>query len=96
MTTQYEQFLGMLACVKQLHPRVYGSKNIKIAHDPNYNVVEMSSSAARILLGFSKKTGELRDIIGPMPLPRQAQQHQSCEGRGELGACALQATAGRG
>jgi hypothetical protein len=71
MMTQYEQFLDMLADVKQVHPRVYGSKNIRLVHDRDYEVVEVSSSAGCLLLGFSKKTGELRDIIGPMPLPRQ-------------------------
>jgi hypothetical protein len=73
MTTQYEQFLDMLANVKQMHPRVHGSKNIKLVHDSYYDVVEMASSAGRMIWGFSKETGELRDIIGPTLLPRQGQ-----------------------
>jgi hypothetical protein len=88
----------MLDNVKQRSPRVYGSKAIKLAHDPHYDVVEMSSSAGCVVLGLSKETGKLMDVIGPLLLPRQDHRGQvQFEDIGETcQACAFQAVAGRG
>ncbi len=87
----------MLANVQQVQPRVYGSKTIKLAHDASYDVVEMASSAGTVLLGFSKTTGELRDIMGPILLqPRREKLHHFCDDLAELEACAFQATSGPG
>jgi len=55
MTTQLEQFLTMLDNVKQFSPRVYGGKNIKLAQDPHYELVEMSSSAG---MGLQQRDGQ--------------------------------------
>jgi hypothetical protein len=96
METEYNQFLSMLDNVREFSPRVYGSKIITLNEDSHYSIVEMSSSVGRVVLGFSKTTGELQDIIGPLLLPRQGQEHEFCEDLGELDACAFQATAGRG
>jgi hypothetical protein len=97
MTTQYEQFLSMLDNVKHFSPRVHGSKNIKLTQDSRYYIVEMTSSAGSALLGFSKVTGDLMDVIGPLLLPRQDPRGQlGCEELNEIDTCAFQATAGSG
>ena len=95
MPTQYNQFLNMLDNVKQISPRAYGSKGINLAPDSRYDVVEMSSSAGTMILGFSKETGKLMDVIGPL-LPWQDRRRQvQCEGLDEFGqARAFDATAG--
>jgi hypothetical protein len=86
MPTQYNQFLEMLDNIKRFSPRAYGSKNTILAHDPHFDVVEMSSSAGTVMLGFSKETGKLMDVIGPLLLPWQDRRCQArCEELDELG-----------
>ncbi len=98
MTTQYEQFLNMLDNVKQFSPRVYGSKSIKLAQDPHYDLVEMSSSAGQVMWGFSRERGKLRDIIGPILLPHQYPRSEvRYEDISKISpACVFQASVGRG
>jgi hypothetical protein len=94
MTTQLEQFLTMLDNMKQFSPRVYGGKNIKLAQDPHYELVEMSSSAGHVIWGFSRETGKLMDVIGPLLLPRQDHgSHVRYEELTEIVACAFRANA---
>jgi hypothetical protein len=71
MTTQFEQFASMLDNLERFNHRVHCSKNINLAPDSHYDVVEMSSSAGCLMLGFSRETGKLVDVIGPLLLPQQ-------------------------
>jgi hypothetical protein len=97
MTTQFEQFLTMLEGVKQFSSRVYGGKNIKLAQDPHYELVEMTSSAGHVIWGFSRETGKLIDVIGPLLLPRQDRRsHARFEELTEIDASACRAYARSG
>lgn len=93
--TQLEQFLGMLDNLERTFPRVHRSRNINLTQDSLYHIVEMTSSTGRMIWGFGKETGELRDILGPVLLPRL--EHQPfCEELSELIASAFQASVAGG
>jgi hypothetical protein len=60
----YEQFTEMLDNARRVSPLVFKRKSIHLSESV-YKVVEMESSAGKILFGFRKDTGELVDVIGP-------------------------------
>jgi hypothetical protein len=63
--SHYDQFTAMLDNAKQISPMVFKRKSVNLTNEPAYKVVEMESSAGKILFGFNKDTGELVDVIGP-------------------------------
>ena len=65
--SDYKQFTAMLDNARQVSPMVFKRKSIHLS-ESLYKVVEMQSSAGKILFGFNKDTGELVDVIGPCRL----------------------------
>jgi len=65
MANHYDQFLTMLDNAQRMRPVVFRRKSVNRTTDSIYKVVEMESSAGKILFGFNKTTGELMDVIGP-------------------------------
>lgn len=65
MTNHYDQFVEMLGNAQRMRPVVFRRKSVNLTKDSIYKVVEMESSAGKILFGFNKTTGELMDVIGP-------------------------------
>jgi hypothetical protein len=63
--SHYEQFTAMLDNARRVSPMVFTRKSVNLTSEPLYKVVEMQSSAGKILFGFDKDTGELVDVIGP-------------------------------
>jgi hypothetical protein len=63
--SHYEQFTAMLDNARQVSPLVFKRKSVNLTSEPLYMVVELKSPAGRILFGFSNKSGELEDVIGP-------------------------------
>lgn len=69
MVNHYDQFVAMLGNAQRMRPVVFRRKSVNLTTDSIYKVVEMESSAGKILFGFNKITGELMDVIGPCLLP---------------------------
>ena len=66
--SHYDQFVSMLDSVRQVSPMVFQAQEYPFNSESAYRVVEeMESGAGKIMFGFHKDTGELVDVIGPVP-----------------------------